>query len=210
MNDTLDFSYHDGLRQRIVGNLASFTARRQPEDGRKRAAVALVVLDDAGAGALVLTKRSPRLKTHSGQWALPGGRVDDGETVTRAVLRELSEEVALNLGPNDVLGELDDYPTRSGYLITPVVLWAGRGAAMRANPQEVASIHRVPFDELDRSDSPRFETIPESDNPVIQMLVWQSRIHAPTAAVLYQFREVCLHGRETRVEHLEQPVWAWR
>ena len=97
----------------------------------------------SGHTALLLTRRAAGLRAHRGQWALPGGRCDAGETPVEAALRELHEELGLALGPDAVLGLLDDYPTRSGYLITPVVVWAGAGAAMSPNPQEVASVHRI-------------------------------------------------------------------
>lgn len=208
---TDEFTFGDILHARIGGHLSDFERRDHSHEGLKRAAVAVVVVEDSdGRGALVLTKRSPKLRAHTSQWALPGGRLDEGETPVAAVLRELWEEVNLSLTEDQVLGTLDDYPTRSGYLITPVVIWAGGEVEMVANPDEVASIHRIPFTELNRSDSPAFIKIPESDRPVIQMLIHDNRIHAPTGAVLYQFREVCLHGREVRVDQLEQPVWAWK
>jgi 8-oxo-dGTP pyrophosphatase MutT (NUDIX family) len=211
MVNDCSFSFGSDLRTRISDNLDVFERRSHPHDGLKRAAVAVVVVDDGtGDGALVLTKRSSRLRAHTSQWALPGGRLDEGETPIDAVLRELSEEVNVSLSPDHVLGTLDDYPTRSGYLITPVVVWADPEIEMIANPDEVASIHRISFRELNRSDSPNFITIPESDRPVIQMLFNDSRVHAPTGAVMYQFREVGLHGRDVRVDQLEQPVWAWK
>ena len=169
-----------------------------------------MVATEDGEGAIVLTRRSSKLRSHKGQWALPGGRIDTGETPVTAVLREMHEEIDLHLPQENVLGVLDDYQTRSGYLITPVVVWAGLDASMRANPDEVASIHLVSFTELNRPDSPVFLDIPESDRPVIRLLVEENFVHAPTAAVMYQFREVCLHGRHTRVDHFEQPVFAWK
>lgn len=206
-----EFTFGEGLRARIDGHLSAFERHAHDCEDLKRAAVALVVVDNGqGDGALVLTKRSSKLRAHKSQWALPGGRLDEGESPVDAVLRELSEEVNVSMPRDRVLGSLDDYPTRSGYLITPVVVWAEPGIEMVANPDEVASIHRIPFAELNRSDSPAFITIPESDRPVIQMLINNNRVHAPTGAVLYQFREVCLHGREVRVDQLEQPVWAWK
>jgi 8-oxo-dGTP pyrophosphatase MutT (NUDIX family) len=179
-----------------------------PLDGRRSAAVAVVVVDTEKGPGLVLTKRSARLRAHAGQWALPGGRVDDGESHEVAALRELHEELGLLVGSDAVLGRLDDYPTRSGYVITPVVVWAGTPSAMTPNPHEVASVHVVPPPVLDVE--PRFISIPESDAPVIQLPMLGTLIHAPTAAVVYQFREPALHGRVTRVDGLEQPVFAWR
>jgi 8-oxo-dGTP pyrophosphatase MutT (NUDIX family) len=164
----------------------------------------------AGGPAFVLTRRAPRLAAHAGQWALPGGRIDAGETAAEAALREVDEELGLRLGADAVLGVLDDYPTRSGYVITPFVVWGGRDPAFAPDPGEVQSVHRIAFRELCRADSPRFVTIPESDRPVVQLPIGRDLIHAPTGAVLLQFRRVALEGTAERVDHLEQPVFAWR
>lgn len=199
------------ILQLIATNLARFTPINQPATPLKHAAVAIVVSGTTiREGAITLTRRSAKLNTHRGQWALPGGRVDDGETVRQAALRELREEVGLELGGESIIGLLDDYPTRAGYLITPVVVWGGENPGFRANPAEVASIHPISFDELNREDSPEFLHIEESPRPVVRMLIGDSYIHAPTAAVMYQFREVCLQGKPTRVDQLEQPVFTWR
>ncbi|NDH23590.1 MAG: CoA pyrophosphatase, partial [Actinobacteria bacterium] len=142
--------------------------------------------------------------------ALPGGRLDPGEGPEEAALRELDEELGLRLGEDRVLGLLDDYPTRSGYVITPFVFWAGAEAEPTANPDEVASIHRIAITELLRPNSPRFVDIPESDRPVIQVPVGEDLIHAPTGAVMYQFRAVAYEGRDERVDEYDQPVFAWQ
>ena len=178
----------------------------------KRAAVAIVLVaaDDAKSGtAFLLTLRAASLRAHRGQWALPGGRCDAGETPVTAALRELHEELGLALGPDDVLGLLDDYPTRSGYLITPVVVWAATSAALTPNPAEVASVHRILLDDIEQTDVFDFIAIPESTRRVIRFHHAGHLIHAPTAAMIYQFREV-LAGRDTRVAELEQPVFAWK
>ena len=164
----------------------------------------------AGGAAIILTRRGSRLNAHANQWALPGGRIDDNETPLEAALREMSEEVNLSLSPDDLLGQLDDYPTRSGYVITPFVFWAGTEADPVANPAEVASIHRISIRELTREDSPRFVTIPESDRPVVQVPIGGDLIHAPTGAIIYQFRAVAYDGAAIRVDELEQPVFAWK
>ncbi|AEA28746.1 NUDIX hydrolase [Pseudonocardia benzenivorans] len=205
-------------REAVAARLAAFDPVRTDGPGLKRAAVAitLVTADDPDAGAdpvldglaFLLTRRAPTLRRHAGQWALPGGRLDADETEAVAARRELAEEVGLYVDDDAVLGVLDDYPTRSGYLITPVVVWGGAAPDLTPNPAEVGSIHRVPLRMIDVE--PRFLTIPESDAPVIQLPLLGRFVHAPTAAVLHQFREVALQGRSTRVAHLEQPVFAWR
>jgi 8-oxo-dGTP pyrophosphatase MutT (NUDIX family) len=203
--------FDDRLRGAITRNLDLAVATPLHATGLKRAAVCVVVTDDgSGGAALVLTLRAKHLSAHSGQFALPGGRVDPGETDVDAALREAREEINLELPRDAILGRLDDYPTRSGFLITPIVAWAPQFAAMSANPDEVEAIYRVPLAELDRSGSPEFVWIPESDQPVIRYPLLGTLVHAPTAAVLYQFMEVAVHGLATRVSHLEQPVWAWR
>ena len=177
----------------------------------KRAAVAIALTraDEAGETALLLTRRAASLRAHRAQWALPGGRCDAGETQVQGALRELREELGLDLADDAVLGLLDDYPTRSGYLITPVVVWADGHETIRPNPQEVASVHRIALGAIEREDAFDFTAIPESDRRVIRFH-WEERlIHAPTAAMIYQFREV-LAGRNTRVVDLEQPVFAWK
>jgi mutator protein MutT len=196
-------------RTSIAAALAAFQRVPQPLGERRSAAVAVAVIedDDEGVGVL-LTRRAAGLRAHAGQWALPGGRVDTGETAVEAALREMDEELGVRAEPHAVLGLLDDYPTRSGYVITPVVLWAGRLGALTPNPAEVASVHLVTLSALDVE--PHLDTIPESPAPVLRLPLFDGFLHAPTAAVLHQFREVALHRRATRVAHYEQPVFAWR
>lgn len=205
--------FGDATRRNIEAACASFA--RLPDEAApsalKRAAVVLA-LTEANEGddtAFLLTKRASSLRAHRGQWALPGGRCDAGETPVEAALRELDEELALKLSADAVLGLLDDYPTRSGYLITPVVVWAADSAAIRPNPDEVASVHRIGLDTIERDEAFDFTAIPESTRRVIRFHHQMSLIHAPTAALIYQFREV-LAGRQTRVTELEQPVFAWK
>jgi 8-oxo-dGTP pyrophosphatase MutT (NUDIX family) len=203
------------MRDGVAAALGRFERRavRRPELKAAAVAITLVPGGDAPAGvsdgpAFLLTRRATTLRGHAGQWALPGGRMDPGESAGEAARRELAEELGLHLGPEAELGMLDDYATRSGYVITPVVLWAGEDPVLAPNPDEVGELHRIPVRDIDVE--PRFLTIPESAEPVIQLPLFDRFVHAPTGAVLYQFREVVLHGRPTRVAHLEQPVFAWR
>ncbi len=215
----------DRLRERIAANLSAFDVVRKDDSEKRGAAVAITVADEAfGAelqgmprhatwqqrSALILTRRSTTLKNHPGQWALPGGMRDPGESVVETALRELAEEVDLHLDEGAVLGLLDDFVTRSGFVITPVVVWGGPRLELTFDPAEVASIHRIPIDEFMRDDAPMLSEIPESEHPVLRMPIGDSWMAAPTAAMLYQFREVCIGGRDTRVAHYEQPYFAWR
>ncbi len=199
------------LREVFAGRLARFDRVTHAGEGLKGAAVVITLIEAAdGTAAFLLTRRSRGLRAHSGQWALPGGRIDPGETPRDTALRELAEELGVVLPPEAVIGMLDDYPTRSGYAITPVVAWAGRIPRYELNPEEVASVHEIPLEHLARPEAPEFARIPESDRPLIRLNIAGTQIHAPTAAMLYQFRETVLHDRPTRVVDLEQPVWAWR
>ena len=205
--------------------LQRFGVQPLPCADSARAAVALVVADEgmgadidgidnpphwSNAAALLLTRRALHLRNHAGQWALPGGRIEPGETPEQAALREVEEEIGLRLNPSQILGRLDDYATRSGFVITPIVVWAGAVPALQPSPDDVASVHRIGIGELMRPDAPMLETTPHSPHPVLCMPIGSSWIAAPTAAFLYQFREVCLRGQATRVAHFDQPMFAWR
>lgn len=220
-----DFIYNDALLQHLRVNLERFAIRTHDKEGLKQAAVAITIVGiqqepdihdiascDAWAGhaAIILTRRALTLKHHAGQWALPGGSMDSGESPEETALRELEEEVGLKLDVDQIIGRLDDYSTRSGFTIKPVVVWGGADITLTANPDEVASIHRIPLAEFMRRDAPMLQKIPESDNPVLLMPVGDNWIAAPTAALIYQFREVAMLGRDMRVAHYEQPHFAWR
>jgi 8-oxo-dGTP pyrophosphatase MutT (NUDIX family) len=207
------YPFSAAVRTVVAQRFAAFTrAPALDPHGLKLAAVALTLVesdDGSGETAFVLTRRGRDLRTHKGQYALPGGRCDHGESAVTAALRELDEELGLRLREDDVLGMLDDYPTRSGYLITPVVIWAEQTQPLLPNPEEVAAVHRIPLAEIARADAIDFITIPESERQVVRIRMNDFLVHAPTAAVVYQFREL-LAGRQTRVGDLEQPFFAWR
>ena len=236
--------FDDGLRSRIRRNLEQHDRVELALEGRRHAAVAVLLVDSdagsdshdphaadeagmsvipsditgfdgrmagvAGGASFVLCRRSSRLNTHAAQWALPGGRIDDGETATEAALRETDEELGARVDESAVLGVLDDYATRSGYVITPVVVWGGLGLEIAPSPDEVLAAYRIGLHELCRDDSPRFVAIPESERPVVQVPLGGDLIHAPTGAIIYQFRAVALEGLDVRVDELEQPVFAWK
>ena len=225
------------LRSRIEANLKSLDVINGDENGAftgKSAAVALIVVE-LGYGAdlkdlpqyrnwqndaaILLTRRALTLRLHPGQWALPGGRIDTEEDAISAARREAKEEIDLDLPSTSLMGRLDDFVTRSGFLMRPLVFWGGKATNLHANPDEVASIHRIPVSELMREDAPILNhdeicndasANDEPGSPVLRMPVGQSWIAAPTAAILYQFREVAILGKATRVAHFEQPEFAWK
>jgi 8-oxo-dGTP pyrophosphatase MutT (NUDIX family) len=195
-------------RARVAARLRDFPRVAVDRPDLKHAAVAVCITEHQGVPSLLITRRAPRMRAHAGQLALPGGRLDPGETAVQGAVRELAEEVGLDLAPADALGLLDDYVTRSGYVMTPVVCWAVDAGEVVPAEAEVAEVHHVPLHSLDVQ--PRFLTIPESDAPVIQLPLFDRYLHAPTAAIVYQFCQVACRGLATRVAHLEQPVFAWR
>ena len=213
------------LKNNIRRHLSEFDVVADANPDHRRAAVAVLIVEEGlGAqlpgivapeswsdqAALLLTRRSAKLRNHPGQWAFPGGRVDAGETLIQTALRELAEEVGIFCGQDQVLGVLDDFVTRSGFAMTPVVVWAGKQTDVAPNPDEVASVHRIPLTEFFRPDAPLLDENDTSQHPILRMPVGSDYIAAPTAALIYQFREVCIANRHTRVAHYEQPEFAWK
>lgn len=210
------------FRDRVETNLNEFNDIQSMSEGRK-AAVAVTIVDSGfgpvlsgmsqfddwqASASLILTRRSSRLRNHAGQWAFPGGRMEDGETAEEAALREMREEIGLELNEGDVVGRLDDFVTRSGFIMTPIVCWAGHRRDLNPDPAEVESIHRIPISEFLRPDAP-FLDPGEGLDPVLRMPIGDDWIAAPTAAIIYQFREVAVLGKATRVAHFDQPKFAW-
>ena len=192
----------------MAANLATFQRIGITRPSLRSASVAVCVLERRDEPCLLLTKRAAGLRNHSGQWALPGGSRDPGESAEDTALRELREETGVTAGAADVLGTLDDYATRSGFLITPVVVWGGPVGTLVRQPSEVARIHVIPLSDFDRP--PELLRIPESPAPVLRLALLADHVYAPTGAIIHQFCQLALHGLTTRVAHFEQPVFAWR
>jgi ADP-ribose pyrophosphatase YjhB (NUDIX family) len=169
-----------------------------------------LVPGEEGEAAFLLTRRASDLLHHRGQFALPGGRLDAGEGATDAARRELREELGVSLGEDAVLGLLDDFVTRSGFLITPVVLWGPGVRELVPNEREVALAYRVPLSDLYRADVPGLHREPGVDGEILSLPLVGTRVYSPTAAIVYQLREVALEGRPTRVHHYDQPRFAWK
>jgi ADP-ribose pyrophosphatase YjhB (NUDIX family) len=247
--DMAPIDFDNSLRDRLASNLREHERRRLPLEGRRHAAVAVVVIDSdrerddrepveagaidmsgvpggaldeqgraldgrmvgvAGGASFLLCRRPIGMRRHPGQWALPGGRLDAGEEPLDAALRELEEELGLRLEPEGVVGWLDDYAARSGFVVSPVVLWCGGEAEIVPDPAEVFAAYRIGLHAL-RDCEPRLIPIAESERPVLQLPLGNDLIHAPTGAILFQFRQVALLGRlSERVDRYEEPTFAWR
>jgi 8-oxo-dGTP pyrophosphatase MutT (NUDIX family) len=196
-------------RHAMSARLASFRRIVADRPGFRQASVAVCVLTPPGGDTLLITRRASSLRSHAGQWALPGGRREPGESAADAALRELHEETGLLAEADAALGVLDDYVTRSGYVITPVVVWGGTPPRELAGAaSEVTRVYQIPIADLDVE--PELLTIPESQAPVIRLPLLDRFVHAPTAAIIYQFCQVALHGAEQRVAHFDAPVHLWR
>jgi len=212
LNDDIeDLTFSEDLRKRIASNLKNHPTIVSDRVDLRKAAVAIAIAPlENGQSGFILTRRGKNLQTHSHQYALPGGKIDDGETQEETVLREVQEEIGIQAESDAIVGYLDDYITRSGFLITPIVLWVPDLQNLRPEPGEVDKIFIIGLNELFRPDSPRWVEIPESGKLVLQLPLRNRLIHAPTAALIYQFREIGIQGNLLRTDHIEEPVWAWK
>lgn len=205
--------YSESLRAELLIRTQAFEYRIAKHGGLREASVALVVVGmPSGSAAVLLTLRTGRLGRHAGQFALPGGRVDAEEALEHAARRELFEELGLQLGAEDLLGRLDDYQTRSGFCISPFVYWGGDQPTLSPCTDEVDRVYHVPLSELDSAAIPQFEAGVDPERPVLysQLPSVGCSMYSPTAALMYQFREVLLRGKATRVAHFDQPAFAWQ
>lgn len=210
----MSYLFDSSLRNAIQNRLSTFSRKANHNPELRRAAVVIVLVKCPlmNQACFVLTRRPEKLNSHSGQYALPGGKLESGENEIEAAIREVKEEIHLSLSSDEVLGILDDYPTRSGFRITPVVVWSEFSQGMKKNPDEVAELFTIPLVELSQPQIPKLEHLEGLDHPVLSapLPTLGHEVYAPTAAMLYQFREVCLLGKHTRVAHFEQPKFAWR
>ena len=218
--------FRETARERLRG--FPYTTVEDATGIRRAAVVLCVVADDHDAPAVIVIRRAYRGR-NAGQWGLPGGGLDIGETPEQAALRELHEEIGLAAGPADVLGRLDDFPAASGFAITPIVAVPAAPGPLRPSPAEIHSVHLVSLDRLAAAEAPRWvpqhEARPQAElrarpdlvgpGPrLLQMRLAEDMvIHPPTGAILWQFREVVLLGRpaeEARVADFLQPDWTHR
>lgn len=209
---------HDAtLRAMVRENLVAHRRDAHPAQGLRRAAVAIVLAEEnPGEAAFLLTRRPPRMSAHAGQYALPGGKVDPGETAEQAALRELAEELAIEAEPDQVLGVLDDLPTRSGYLVTPFVIWVDAGTPITPDAREIAALFHLPLGDLfagrGRGDNRGLTDHEAAGENVFSLFIpsLDHDVFAPTAAILDHFREVALLGRRTPIVRFGEPNFARR
>ncbi len=208
------FQFSDSLRQQVTSNLSTFAVQMLDQHQLRHAAVAIVITKHPHGPetSVLLTLRPDHMNRHKGQYALPGGRLDEGETPVDAALRELHEELGLCLRPEHVLGALDDYPTRSGFRITPIVVWADGPVILKPDPNEVAQVFHISLSELNSPEIPLLSDVTAGERPVLSAYLptLGHEVYAPTAAILYQFREVAMCGVATRVADYDQPAFAWK
>ncbi len=178
------------------------------ETSFRTAAAVLLALTDEPQPQLVLTRRAAHLKTHRGEVALPGGKIDPTDaSVVAAALRESEEEIALPPSAVEVLGELDPMVTRLGVKVTPVVGIIPPVIALTPNPDELDSIFRVPFEFFLRDERSRTDRGTVNGHSVaVPCWHWQGyEIWGVTAIILVNFMNRVLGQHiSTGIEQLAQ------
>ena len=194
------------LRANITARLTAWSRESVHDfEGIRRAAVAITLYEKDGHAHFLMIKRTTR-GSNPGQWALPGGKADPGETLAETALRELREETGLRASQGDVLGLLDDFNASRGIVITPVVVFIDGPQNPRRNPAEVASLHPLPLARLSAPGVPRWKET-EAGKLLQLPLRHDMVVHAPTGAILWQFGEVALRDRPLRVNTVSEPFF---
>jgi 8-oxo-dGTP pyrophosphatase MutT (NUDIX family) len=190
-----------GAQLRMAPRLRDGTEPRVPRDGLKHAAALLLLYPHEGLWHVPLTLRGASLRHHTGQMSLPGGRLDRGESVEAAALREAQEEIGVVPADVDVLGALTPLPIAvSGHLLHPVVGVAGRRPVFALAEHEVEALFEVPLTELQRAEAVQWEVRQRARPPYGEMDVpcfdvCGVRVWGATAMVLSEFLAV-LEGVE--------------
>ncbi len=193
-----------GLRKTMAANLRDFS-RVASTGSLAAAAVAVVVMEGDEVPCVPIFQRTSTMSRHAGQMALPGGRLHQGESAEQCAIRELHEEIGLSVDSEDVVGLLDDFDTRSGFTITPVVIWSNAEAAvLQPSRHEVAELYVIAVPEL------RAAVSAARPGEAFSLRLERVQVFAPTAAILYQFSEVALDGRAARVTDFYQPPFTHR
>jgi len=136
----------------MLTELKTHLAKREREEmsieGFRKAAVLVPILETPAGLELLFTVRSSELRSHAGQIAFPGGRLDEGESLVEAACRETQEEIGVSVQEAAVLGFLDDHPSPAKYVVTPVVAVLPWPQRLQLNEAEVEEVFTVPLDDL--------------------------------------------------------------
>jgi len=139
--------------RRVLHDRLDRTPRRSltPRSSERRAAVLVPILDEPAGPRLLIERRPRHLSSHAGQYAFPGGAVELGDgSVEATALRETYEEVGIEPQSVQLLGQLSDQRTPTGFLISPLVGAVASGVTVRPSPDEVELTIRVPLEFLQR------------------------------------------------------------
>ena len=158
----------------------------EDEEGEPSPAAVLVAITDRPQPGLILTTRRDDLRTHAGQVAFPGGRIDAGETPVQAALREAHEELGLDPAEVEIIGELEDYRTITGYVVTPVLGVIPPDLRLAPHEHEVADWFEAPLNYLVDPANRQLETAVFAGRERRYWLIeWRNkRIWGATAAML--------------------------
>jgi 8-oxo-dGTP pyrophosphatase MutT (NUDIX family) len=164
----------------IVGDLQELRA-----EAALPAAVLIAVTDRPQPG-VILTVRREHLRTHAGQIAFPGGRLDPGEEAVAAARREAQEEILLDPAEVDIAGSIEPYRTVTGYVVTPVLGVIPPDLPLQPHEHEVADWFEAPFDYLlDSANQHRRSALFQGRTRHYYEIVWEDRrIWGATAAMI--------------------------
>jgi 8-oxo-dGTP pyrophosphatase MutT (NUDIX family) len=149
-------------------------------------AAVLIAVTDRPEPGVVLTVRREHLRTHAGQIAFPGGRLDPGEDAVAAARREAQEEIILDPAAVDVAGSIEPYRTVTGYVVTPVLGVIPPDLPLQPHEHEVADWFEAPFDYLlDPANQHRRSALFQGRTRHYYEIVWEDRrIWGATAAMI--------------------------
>ena len=139
------------LRQALASPAAEPLIEGDLLEERSRAdvpAAVLIAVTDRAEPGVILTVRREHLRTHAGQIAFPGGRLDPGEDAVAAALREANEEILLDPGAVELVGTIEDYRTVTGFIVTPVLAVVPPDLPLEPHEHEVAAWFEAPLDFL--------------------------------------------------------------
>lgn len=150
------------------------------------AAAVLIAVTDRPLPGVILTVRREHLRTHAGQIAFPGGRLDPAETAIAAALREAQEEILLDSNAVDVVGPIEPYRTVTGYIVTPVIGVIAPDLPLQSHEHEVADWFEAPLAFLlDPANHKRQSALFQGNTRHYYEIIWnERRIWGATAAMI--------------------------